>query len=206
MFYQYMPAFQQVNDLMGVTNKPSTMKKKRHIFTAEEDEKLKQLVQQKGCYKWEEIASEMEGLNPRQCKDRWTNFLNPKIVSKPWTPEEEIRLLQLVRSFGNCWVQIARRFNGRTDVQIKNKYNSLMQKLDINKTAFQMMHHFYPMNYQTVPQQHAQQQSPPCSEPEPSNSTSPSVDFIDSLNCIQTTKDEESIFGLDFDEAFKLFA
>ena len=198
-----MPVFPagQANKKIG--DKGDVVKRKRHIFSPEEDAKLKKLVEQKGCLRWEEIASEMDGLNARQCRDRWTNFLDPKISSRPWTLEEEQRLLQLVRVMGNCWVQISRRFKGRTDIQIKNKYNSLMQKMDLTKTLNPLkIDKNYGFNYMAthrfpvVPQNY-------CSEPETSDGGTPPVDFLGSN---PSFKAEESIFGLDFEEAFKLFA
>ena len=199
MFYPF------VSQIQGANAKAAehTTKRKRHIFTPEEDAKLKELVSQKGCLRWEEIAKEMDGLNPRQCRDRWTNFLDPKIVSKPWTKEEEQRLLQLVQIMGNCWVQISKRFKGRTDIQIKNKYNSLMQKMDLKSNKYPMnfsSNNFHFMNYPMYRQQPLYH-SPPCSEPEPCETNS--VDYVGSQSAF---KDEESIFGLDFEEAFKLFA
>ena len=206
-------------------------KKKRHIFTPEEDERLKRLVADKGVYKWEEISLEMNGLNARQCRDRWTYYLNPNVISKPWTKEEETRLLQLVQIMGNCWVQIARRFKGRTDIQIKNKYNSLIQKIDSKK-----FNPFYQMNYftnnqinnntcnnintQTTIQDMAntqnwqitnfQNQSIQSTEYNQQITTSPPPVSIACTNSVfegdMFEQSEESIFGIDFNEALKLFA
>ena len=134
MFFPYFGQFipQQGSMMKKTRTTEPGMKKKRHIFSPEEDEKLKKLVALKGCLKWEEIAKEMDGLNARQCRDRYTNFLDPKIISKPWTKEEEQRLLHLVKVMGNCWVQISKRFKGRTDTQIKNRWNYLKKKFNLN--------------------------------------------------------------------------
>ena len=211
MFFPYFGQFipQQGSMMKKTRTTEPGMKKKRHIFSPEEDEKLKKLVALKGCLKWEEIAKEMDGLNARQCRDRYTNFLDPKIISKPWTKEEEQRLLHLVKVMGNCWVQISKRFKGRTDIQIKNKYNSLIQKLELKSNKYSMNFDNNPYNYmkyqmfQQPQQQQPIYQSPPCSEPENTESNVPSVDFVRSNPVF---KEEESIFGLDFEEAFKLFA
>jgi hypothetical protein len=97
-------------------------------FTAQEDMVLKNLVAEFGEDNWNLIASRIPARNPRQCKDRWTNYLSPGVTMIPWTPEEDDRLIAKVQEFGRRWVRIAEFFPMRTDVHIKNRYIVLQRR------------------------------------------------------------------------------
>ena len=97
-------------------------------FGVEEDMKLRTLVSQLGENNWQQIAQNMPNRNPRQCKERWCNYLSPKICKSPWTHEEDELLLEKVKEIGARWVQIAKFFQNRTDISIKNRYLVLERK------------------------------------------------------------------------------
>ena len=69
----------------------------------------------------------MENRTLRQCKERWFNYLQPGVNSNPWTKEEDIRLAEMVKNFGNSWSKIKQYFPRRTDVNIKNRWSKLSQ-------------------------------------------------------------------------------
>ena len=98
-------------------------------FTPAEDAVLKDLVAQHGERNWKLIASNMVNRNARQCHDRWTFYLSPDVNHSPWTQEEEEKLVTLICKLGPHWVQIARFFAGRTDTQIKNKWNVIKRRM-----------------------------------------------------------------------------
>ena len=98
-------------------------------FTPEEDRKLKSLIKKLGENAWEEVVYLMEGRNMRQCKDRWTYYLSPKVKNLPWTPEDDARLIKLAKELNGKWVQISKRFKGRNDTQIKNRWNTLKKTM-----------------------------------------------------------------------------
>ena len=106
-------------------------KRSNKKFSPEEDNKLRKLVTQYGENSWEEVASRMKGRNVRQCHDRWTYYLSPKVSQEPWTSEEDKKLIELTEEIGGKWVQISKHFKGRNDTQIKNRWNILKKKLHL---------------------------------------------------------------------------
>ena len=104
-------------------------KRVNHKFTPEEDTKLKKLVNSYGESAWDDIANLMEGRNPRQCHDRWMYYLSPSINNSPWTQEEDKRIIKLQKEFKGKWVLMSKKFKGRTDVQLKNRWNYLKKNI-----------------------------------------------------------------------------
>lgn len=56
----------------------------KHWWTPQEDEKLKQLVEQYGAKNWKKIASFLDDRTDVQCLHRWQKVLNPALVKGPW--------------------------------------------------------------------------------------------------------------------------
>ena len=113
------------------TNKKSSNRskiiKKRNAFTEEEDKMLSNLVGRFGEDNWNKIARRMPKRDVRQCRERWLNYLSPLVINGAWSKEEEELLVRKVNEYGRKWKFITQFFPGRTDINIKNRYNCLIK-------------------------------------------------------------------------------
>ena len=104
---------------------PKVETQQRSRFTKDEDELLKKLAESQNNPKWNEIALYLKGRTARQCRERYNNYLRPNLINGPWTPEEDEMLLELFEKHGPKWALIARSFNSRSPVNVKNRHSTL---------------------------------------------------------------------------------
>jgi hypothetical protein len=97
-------------------------------WAREEDDIITEWVQQYGEKYWAALARQLPGRIGMQCRDRWMNHLNPEVNQNPWTPEEDTILIRLHALYGNKWRIIASMMRGRTDNQVKNRWNTVLKK------------------------------------------------------------------------------
>ena len=64
----------------------------------------------------------------KQCRERWHNHLDPNIRKDPIDEEEERRIFDLHKVYGNKWAQISNELAGRTDNSIKNHFYSTLRR------------------------------------------------------------------------------
>ena len=102
-------------------------KAKKCKFTPEEDEKLKELVSLHGENDWSFIAKQMENRNARQCRERWRNYMNPKLCNDNWTPLEDQQLLERYNQIGPHWNVIGRAFPNRSINCVRNRVIKLLR-------------------------------------------------------------------------------
>jgi hypothetical protein len=94
----------------------------RHLFSADEDARLRMLVAQFGDNNWKLIAHEMRGRSPRQCRERYKNYLSPDLSTRPWTESEDELLREKYSVLGPRWAKMTPAFAGRSDVALKNRW------------------------------------------------------------------------------------
>ena len=116
---------------MQLASKNKVKSTRKQKFSPEEDEKLRSLVAHYGL-DWKMISAVMKNRTPRQCRDRWKNYVSPNVNSAPWTAEEDALLLDKFKEFGRQWAIIAKFFNQRTDIHIKNRWVTISHKLGLD--------------------------------------------------------------------------
>jgi hypothetical protein len=66
-------------------------------WSKEESALLLKLVEQTGRGKWKEIASQIPTRTREQCREHYEKYINPEINRSKFTPEEDARLVQIVK-------------------------------------------------------------------------------------------------------------
>ncbi|CAD8146516.1 unnamed protein product [Paramecium octaurelia] len=109
-------------------------------WTEEEDQLLQQVHEEFSRLgkenKWSQIAREIYKRSPnkifrqpKQCRERWINRLDPNICNEPWSKQQEIDLLKTILIRGKKWSELSALYGRvRTENSLKNKYNSLLKK------------------------------------------------------------------------------
>ena len=96
-------------------------------WTAEEDEIILE-IRSRGVTSWSLIATHVPGRNGKQCRERWCNHLNPDIKKGPWSAEEDALLEEVHAELGSKWSLIAKRLNGRSENDVKNRWNCKLKR------------------------------------------------------------------------------
>jgi hypothetical protein len=119
-----VPNAQQKNNLKS---------KIKQCFTEDEDCLLSQLVYQFGTGSWIQISKQIGTRSPRQCRERWNNYINPELRKDSFTIEEDQMLRLKVAEFGKKWNKISKFFEKRSDNSLRNRWMVLSR----NKSKLQ---------------------------------------------------------------------
>jgi hypothetical protein len=90
-----------------------------------EDRSLEVIVSQLGTGNWAKVAGSVPGRTGKQCRERWTNQLDPALSRDNWTSDEDAIVLGQQRRYGNQWTKIAQSLNGRSSNAVKNRWCAL---------------------------------------------------------------------------------
>lgn len=102
-------------------------------FRPEEDERLRQIIEQYGTHNWVQIAAMMPGRNVRQCIDRWKRNNSPKNPRREWTPAEDNVLLEKFQLLGRNYGAISRFLPYRNDMSVKHRLDQLLGEKNRHK-------------------------------------------------------------------------
>ena len=106
----------------------SSLAPKKCKLTPDEDQKLINLVMKYGSRDWLYISQKMMTRNPRQCRERWNNYLNPNLTSEPWTTEEDRLLIAKFQEYGCHWSKISKFFSKRSHNSVRNRWQLLLRQ------------------------------------------------------------------------------
>jgi hypothetical protein len=103
---------------------------KKRIFTEEEDAIIRHYYEDLNIKDWKIISTYLKNRTSKNCRDRYQNYLDPKIMNKPFSLEDEELLIELVAKYGKKWKTIASQMNNRSADSVKNKwYKNLKYKV-----------------------------------------------------------------------------
>jgi hypothetical protein len=106
------------------------------LWSAQEDALLLELVREHGT-NWPKITANWRGtgISPgtsirtsKQIRERWTNKLDPSISSRPWSADEDKKLIETHKAEGNSWAAIAKLLPGRVPDGVKTRYKTLHRR------------------------------------------------------------------------------
>ena len=70
----------------------------------------------------------MPNRTPRQCRERYLNYLLEKTKKGNWTKEEDELIMNLYEKFGPKWAKMTSYFEERSNIDIKNRYSALLRR------------------------------------------------------------------------------
>ncbi|TGZ85081.1 hypothetical protein EX30DRAFT_361000 [Ascodesmis nigricans] len=99
------------------------------VWTNVEDEILKASVSKYGLNQWQRVSSLLARKSAKQCKARWSEWLDPSIRKVEWSRDEDEKLLHLAKLMPTQWRTIA-PIVGRTATQCLDRYNQLLDEAE----------------------------------------------------------------------------
>ena len=115
-------------------NEKNNSRTNRRLFSKAEDDIIMRFFYTSPIRKWEIVSRQIPGRTARQCRDRFNNYLHPKLTNHEWCSEEDLKLIEKVKSIGFKWVTITKSFPGRSSNNVKNRwYKHLCHQCDFIK-------------------------------------------------------------------------
>jgi hypothetical protein len=101
------------------------VKKQAIKWMKQEDDTLKQAVEDHGAKNWKLISTRLPGRSEVQCLHRWQKVLKPSLVKGPWTADEDRKVVELVDKYGaKKWSLIASNLPGRIGKQCRERWHN----------------------------------------------------------------------------------
>jgi hypothetical protein len=128
---------QETDNPATTTNNPTQKKsyQARNCWSRQEDDALKYIMENSSSNNTNEISwssvrvkfEQMTGTkrNTRQIRTRYRHVLDPTINRNPWTKHEIAILRYAYDKYGSSWIKIASLLPGRSDMAVKNIWNSM---------------------------------------------------------------------------------
>ncbi|PRP82020.1 myb transcription factor [Planoprotostelium fungivorum] len=108
-------------------------------WTPDEDVRLKAAVEEYGIKNWAQVRLHVPGRTDLQCRERWSNILDPDLKFDTWTEEEDTKLAESVEKHGvGRWSMVAVDLHPRTDNQCWRRWKTLNteeSKVHVKKVA-----------------------------------------------------------------------
>jgi hypothetical protein len=81
-----------------------------------------------GTSDWLVIAALLGSRNPRQCRERFSNYLAPSLRREPWSSEEDALIIEQYAVHGAKWSKIAKLFANRSENAIRNRWQLMARR------------------------------------------------------------------------------
>ena len=119
-----------LNEYSINSEKFSIPRQRSHPWTTQEDQRLLAAIHKNGPSDWAQIAYFVgNGRTRSQCSQRWHRTLDPHISKERWTEEDDQKLFEAVRKYGeSTWTKVAQEVGGRTDVQCRYRYQLISKR------------------------------------------------------------------------------
>ncbi|KAK1438025.1 hypothetical protein QVD17_03826 [Tagetes erecta] len=102
---------------------------KKGAWSEDEDNKLRAYIQRYGHWNWR-LLPKFAGVSRsgKSCRLRWMNYLRPNMKHGNFLRHEDDMIMDLHNKLGNKWSAIATKLPGRSDNEIKNRWNTHLKK------------------------------------------------------------------------------
>lgn len=98
-------------------------------WTTHEDQIIRNWVHRRGTCDWGKCALNLQRRDGKQCRERWTNVLNPQILKGKWSRFEQKQIFWGLQKHWTCWREISFNLEGRTPNAVKNYVNSSFRSI-----------------------------------------------------------------------------
>lgn len=107
------------------TRKKQNQTSAKSLWSPEEDDLLKRLVESSSGVSWTAIAKHFPNKTAAQLSGRWDKVINPSLIKGSWTKEEDEQIVSFVQTHGDRdWSKLATILKGRTGKQCRERFRN----------------------------------------------------------------------------------